>query len=96
MDSRIVDRINRSPKMMSEQGQGYMAQYGGGSQYMAVSKLTSNERVAYYAVQDGFDNAADIVMATGMGEEAVSKALSGLASKGLVVQQDQEIPIGEK
>ena len=93
VDSRIVDRINRSPKMMSEQGPGYMQGYGGGSQYMAVTKLTSNERVAFYAVQDGFDNTADIVMATGMGEEAVNKALSSLASKGLVVQQDQEIPV---
>jgi len=93
VDTRIVDRISRTPKMLAEQGPGFMSQYGSASQYMAVSKLNTNERVAFYAVQDGFDNAADISLATGMDESAASTALLGLADKGLVVGQDQEIPI---
>lgn len=84
VDARIVDEINRTPIFLREQGSPFMSHYGGASTYIAVSKLTGDERVAFYAVQDGFDNAADIAGATGMSESDASKALSSLQTKGYV------------
>ena len=91
VDSRIVRRVSNTPAMMREQGPGFMAQYGGSSRYMVAAKLTKNERIAFYAVQDGFDTPADIAMATGIDESAASRALSGLAKKGFVVPSEQEV-----
>ena len=91
VDSRIVNRINRTPKLMAEQGPGYMQAYGGGQQYMAVAKLTANERMAFFAIQDGFTTAEDIELATGMDVSDAAKALTGLTRKGLVTSEKQEV-----
>ena len=84
VDPRIADKVSRTPMMAREQGNGFMAAYGGATRYAAVSKLNSDERVSFYAVQDGFDNAADIAAATGLTESEASKALSSLSTKGFV------------
>ena len=84
VDPRIADKVSRTPMMAREQGAGFMSVYGGATRYAAVSKLNSDERVSFYAVQDGFDTAADIAAATGLTESEASKALSSLSTKGLV------------
>jgi hypothetical protein len=93
VDPRIVERIQRSPALMAEQGPGFMAAYGGPSNYIAASKLNSDERVAFYAMQDGFTTADDIALATGLDKASAAKALSGLNKKGMLVKETQEVPV---
>lgn len=84
MDSKVVDKIRRSPQMSAEQGSSFMSDWGGSSNYIAFAKKPVEQRVTYFAVQQGYSTVKDISDATGLSTGEVNSALTQLSRDGLV------------
>jgi len=91
VDPRVVERIERSPTMMSEQGPSFMATWGGAQKYKRVAKLPVNQRRVYYAVESGIKTPEALAMELRMSEASVEKALSWLEKKGWVSMEPTPI-----
>jgi CRP-like cAMP-binding protein len=70
--------------MMSEQGPGFLADWGGPSAYIYWSKRPEAERLVYFAVEGGHTTVQDIADVTGLPRGEVSKSLTTLESQGTV------------
>lgn len=84
VDPRVIDRIQRSPHMMAEQGPGFMEDWGGPSTYREMASLTSNQRLVWASVLDGATDYEQIEVMTGLSSLEVSAAASELQSLGKV------------
>ena len=84
VDPRVVDRIQRSPHMMAEQGAGFMGDWGGPTTYRSLCELPQSQRMVYAAVLDGAASQEELEVVTGLAPEEVSRALSELQSIGKV------------
>jgi len=84
MDSRMVDEISRSPKMMADQGSGWLDSWGGTSGYQYWAKQPVSDRMTYFAVIEGYDTAKDIADVTGLRGVDVVRSLAKLGDAGLV------------
>jgi len=89
MDPRVVRAIQGSSTMRAEQGEDWLAGWGGPSAYCSLASLPLDERVAYVAVLNGAKGAEDInVMTEGTGVEMsldqAQGALDKLTAKGLM------------
>lgn len=84
VDPRVIDRIQRSPTMMGEQGTGFMQSWGGPTKYKDVSRLTRNQRTCLYAVEGGLSTAEEISIALDVPVSKVETVLAQLERKGLV------------
>jgi len=87
IDPAMVDRIMRNSSMLSEQGSGWLAGWGGPAAYMVLARLPIRERLVYAAVLDGYSVNADIADVTGLALSDVSGGLSSLKSKGIIQGQ---------
>lgn len=85
MDSRMVDKIRRSPQMLAEQGGSeFLSEWGGPTGYSFWAKQPVAHRVTYFAVQEGLTTVKDIAGATGLKEKEVNDSLTALEGKGIV------------
>lgn len=84
VDPRVVDRIQRSPQMMAEQGGAFLQSWGGPQMYQKGAKLPVNQRVVYHAVESGLRTPEEISPAVDLSIKDVESALSQLEKKGLV------------
>jgi predicted Rossmann fold nucleotide-binding protein DprA/Smf involved in DNA uptake len=84
VDPRIVEDIQRSSSLSSEQGIGFMAEWGGSSQYKTFANLPRNNRYVYAAVLDGYSTPEEIEVVTGLSLKDVNMSLAELQGKGLV------------
>jgi len=83
-DPRIVEKIQRSPQMMAEQGSTFLTNWGGPGAYQMAANLPVKQRVTYYAVSEGLTTPEEISIAVDLSVEEVNSALSQLSKKGLV------------
>lgn len=83
-DPRVIDKIQRSPSMMAEQGSAFLASWGGPGQYQMAARLPVKQRVTYYAVESGLQTSEEISIATDLSVDDVESSLTQLAKKGLV------------
>jgi len=83
MDPRMLERIQRSSEMVSEQGD-LMAGWGGPSVYKILIQLPTNQRLCYAAILEGHTTEDQIGIVTGLSPEEVSGSLSSLQNRGLV------------
>jgi len=84
IDPAMVDRIMRNSSMLSEQGSGWLAGWGGPAAYMVLARLPIRERLVYAAVLDGYGENADIADVTGLALGDVGAGLATLKDKGLI------------
>lgn len=84
MATKMVEEISRSPSMRSEQGSGWLSDWGGPSQYVAMGKAPMEARLVYYALQEGATDEASIGIHSGLSVGDVSRGLSYLRGKGWV------------
>lgn len=91
VDPRVVDKIQRSPRMRYEQGSGFMSSWGGPSQYQQYSRLPVEQRICLAAVREGVTSEDQIAVVTGLSPTQVSKGISGLQKKGLVTIEQEAI-----
>jgi len=87
-DTRMLQKMQKSPQMMAEQGSGFLSDWGGPSGYIAAVKMGPNTREVYYAVVDGYTDPSQIEVATGLSSSEVSKGMRDLERKGLVVIEE--------
>ena len=90
VDPRVIDKIQRSPQMMREQGGQVMAGWGGGRQYQQLARLPVEQRICYAAILDGTTDQDQIGIVTGLSAERVTKGLEGLQKAGLVQIETSE------
>ncbi len=85
MDSRMVNEIRRSPAMMREQGgSDWLSDWGGSGGYMYWAKQPVEDRMTFFAVQEGYSTQQDIADVTGLKTGDVSRSLTKLEKRGLV------------
>jgi len=84
IDPRAIDKIQRSPSMMAEQGSAFLADWGGPGAYKMVARLPMKQRVTYYAVESGLQTSEEISIATDLSVGDVESSLTQLEKKGLV------------
>lgn len=86
MDPRVVQRIQRSPTMMAEQGADWLKPCGGPSTYVMLARLPYKERVTYLSILGGSESATDVSLDTdgGLSIDEAQKALDSLSEKGLL------------
>ena len=84
MDSRMVREISRSPEMSAEQGSEWLGDWGGPSGYQFWARQPVNQRLTYFAIQDGYTTARDIADVTDLKQADVSRALVALDKRGIV------------
>jgi len=84
VDPRLVERMLRSSAIVTEQSPQVITDL---RTHMATSRWPMEERVAYYAILDGFDSADSIEAGTGLTPMEVSKAIKGLEIRGYVTIQ---------
>jgi hypothetical protein len=89
VDPRVIERIQRSPQMMYEQGSSFMEDWGGPGMYQLFASLPANQRLTYAAVLDGHVNSLEISTVTGLTPEKVDSALTQLEKAGLVTIQTE-------
>lgn len=77
--------------MMAEQGDTFMASYGGAVNYRATARMSPNDRITYLAIQEGYDNSDDISNVTGLTVPDVNRSLTNLKRQDLIA----EVQIGE-
>lgn len=94
MDSRMVQAIGRDARMSSEQGGGWLGDFGGATGYVYWAKRPAAERMTWFAFQAGYSTPEDIAAATDLRTVDVNKALASLAGKGMLVVQDGEVTSG--
>ena len=90
MDSRMVDEISRNQTQLSEQGTGWLSDYGGALGYGYWAKRPLNERMTFFAVQEGYTTPTDIAAATDLKLKDVNRALTVLTEKGFVTIPGKE------
>jgi len=83
-DPRMVQEIQGSPAMRTEQGANFLSSWGGPTGYRTMSSMPPEQRVVYRAVEDGITSSRDISDATGLTNSEVQSALTNLGKKGLV------------
>jgi len=88
VDPRVIDRIQRSPAMRYEQGEGFMSGWGGPAQYQQLARLPKEQRLCYAAVLEGVGDADQIGVVTGLSPEEVSRGLGGLQQRGLITVEE--------
>ena len=86
VDTRIIQRIMRSPQMMAEQGSGFMSAWGGPALYTRLARRPAAERMVYYAISEGHTTPDAISVVTGLDVKTVSGAVSSLEGQGLVTK----------
>ena len=84
VDTRIIQRIMRSPQMMTEQGEGFMSEWGGPALYTRLARRPVAERMVYYAISEGHTTSDAVSVATGLDVKTVEGAVSSLKRQGLV------------
>jgi len=82
-DPRMVQEIQGSPSMRTEQGSNFLSQWGGIQGYTRASGMPVGARVTYYALKDGIP-VDDVSDATGLSRQEASEGLSWLKSRGYV------------
>ena len=88
IDPVLVQRIQSNPTMCAEQGEGFMEDYGGPSNYVELAKLPGDQRLVMAAKMDGFTLPSDIAVVTGLTEGRVNVALNALSKGGVISEQD--------
>lgn len=86
VDPAVVEGIRRSPRMLAEQGPGFMESWGGPSMYQTLAKLPMRQRLTYAACLDNYGTADEIASVTGLSVAEVDKALAELQEQGLVAK----------
>lgn len=84
MDSRVVKKIMKSPRMMAEQGDNWLQYCGGPQNYVAFARMPTNERLVYAAYMDGLVLPDQIEAATGVPSREARDILLSLQRQGLV------------
>ena len=87
VDPKIIAEIQKSSQMRSEQGEGWLAGWGGPSEYRFFASLPMEERLVYAAVLENYSTPAEIEGVTGLASGQVDRGLSGLRKKGLVSEE---------
>jgi len=83
-DPKMVQEIQRSPRMRAEQGGDWLQDWGGPSGYVEFAGLPTFERLTYAAVLEGHTEPSEIEVVTGLSSTQVSGALTSLQRKSLV------------
>lgn len=83
MDLRMVEEIRRSPANSAE-NVGMLEDWGGTVAYKEMARWPVEQRMAFFAVQEGYTTEADIAAATGLKTSDISRALTALQGKGVV------------
>ena len=86
VDTRIIQRIMRSPQMMAEQSKGFMSEWGGPALYTRLARRPAAERMVYYAISEGHTTSDAVSVATGLDVRTVEGAVSSLEGQGLVTK----------
>lgn len=84
VDPRLVAEVSRDEKMASEQGSGFMQEWGGPGAYKEMAGWHPEERMVYFAVQNGATTPEEIMSMTDLEEPRVNSALDSLTRKGVV------------
>lgn len=84
VDPRWIEKVEASPRMVAEQGAGFMQGWGGPTQYRVLAQLPVEERLTYAAVLEGYTAPEEIEVVTGLARGEVSRGLAGLKRRGLV------------
>lgn len=84
VDPRLIERIQKSSKLLTEQGTTFMGSWGGPTQYKTFAKLGKNTRGVYAATLEGATTEEEIEAATGLPKWLVIISLNHLKSKGLI------------
>lgn len=92
VDPRVIERIQRSPYMVAEQGSGFMEDWGGPSTYKEMCGLTSNQRLVWSAVLEGATDYDQIEILTGLTPSEISRTVSELESQGKVTVEAEALP----
>ena len=87
VDIRLVEEIERGAKMRSEQGEGWLAGWGGPSGYRFFASLPMEERLVYAAVLENYSTKSEIGDITGLTSKQVDEGLGGLRKRGLVSEE---------
>jgi len=89
MDPRVVEKIQRSPSMMAEQGSGFLQNpWGGPSGYQYWAGQPEGKRVTYFAVVGGGATTSEISNMTGLTEPEVDKWLTQLGKEDLITVEE--------
>jgi len=83
LDPRMVQKIQRSPEMMAEQGD-FLSDWGGPAMYQLLAELPTNQRMTYLAVYQGLTTSEEISIATDLPVGQVESALTSLGKRGLI------------
>jgi hypothetical protein len=72
--------------MLAEQGgpSGFLSDWGGPVVYSQVARMSSPDRITYYAIKSGLSDPSQIAVATGLSEKVVGSSVLSLRGKGLV------------
>ena len=84
MDTRMVDKVQRSAAMSQEQGSGFLADWGGPSAYKYLARQPMEDRMTYLAVQAGYTSVKDIADVTGLNTTAVYRSVGKLQASNMV------------
>lgn len=84
MDLEMAREIAATPHLLAEQGPSFLQDWGGPRNYQMVARMPVDQRVVYYAVQDGYTTTPELADATGLSTAEVTKALGALAARGMV------------
>ena len=91
VDPRVVNRIQKYPRMESEQGVSFMQGCGGPNRYQELVKFPIEERVCYAAILDGHTDQDGLEIITGLTTQEFSKGLLGLQRKGIIQTESEGI-----
>jgi len=84
VDPKMVKEIAASPQMRSEQGSGFMEQYGGPTQYVEMAGMSPEARQVYYSVQAGASTPEEVGVKTGLSLGVVNSTIALLERRGLI------------
>lgn len=84
MDVRMVQEIASSPSMSADQGASWLQEWGGSSGYMFWAKQPLNNRLTYFAVQEGYNTPESISAVVDLPVSEVNRSLGKLQAQGLV------------
>lgn len=91
VDPRVIERIQKSPEMSTEQGTSLMEGWGGAGQYRTLARLPMTQRLCYAAILEGNGTQAQVEAVTGLSTQEASSGLSALQKKGLVKLEISEV-----
>ena len=84
---RVIEGIQKSSQMRSEQGEGWLAGWGGPSEYRFLTTLPMEPRLVYASVLEGYSTKSEIEGVTGLTSKQVYEGLGYLKKKGLVSEE---------